>query len=70
MTMLIDITMEHELNEVADHITEFYSSTGKKLVSNMSTIANILKPRKVAEYVKPITPTYYKVRALPENQRY
>jgi len=50
-----------ELKDVADHITDFYSFSGKKLIPHLRLISRVFNRNPIQEYFKPTTPNYFKV---------
>ena len=59
--------MNQEFKEVADHITDFYSTAGKKLVPQLNLISRVFKSHNYEQYNKPITPASFKVQPYTEN---
>ena len=53
--------MNEMFKDVAQQMTEFYSQTGKKLMSRASILSKVLTEKRTEEYIKPPTPLYFKV---------
>ena len=50
-----------DIKDVAEHMSEFYSFSGRKLAPNIAHLSKILMKIPTKEYTKPNTPAYFRV---------
>jgi hypothetical protein len=50
-----------DIKDVAEHMSQFYSFSGRKLAPNIAHLSKILMKIPTKEYTKPNTPAYFRV---------
>ena len=69
--------MHNDYDDVVNHMSQFYSQAGKKLISRVDIMQKVLTERARDDYYKPPTPLYFKVQlshrkssANPKDKKY